>query len=91
MNRQSARLARLLGRKCTDLDIRLKGNPGFVYALACPYNILGNFGGPEIDHAGWYLGLVDVTGLPCRVSCHLSGSLIHIGHRDSRYLSNLTA
>jgi hypothetical protein len=44
---------RMLGGEWTDSDIRTKGNPGFVYALACPYNVMGNFGWPEIGHAGW--------------------------------------
>jgi hypothetical protein len=30
------------------LGIQTKGNPRFVYALACP--LLGNFGWPEIGH-----------------------------------------
>ena len=30
-----------------------QGNPGFVYALDCPYNVLGCFSWPEIGHAGW--------------------------------------
>jgi hypothetical protein len=46
-------LPRMLGREWTNSDIWIKGNPGFVYALACPYNVMGNFGWPEIGHAGW--------------------------------------
>jgi hypothetical protein len=45
-------LPRMLGGEWTDSDIRTKGNTGFVYALACPYNVMGNFGWPEIGHAG---------------------------------------
>jgi hypothetical protein len=43
----------LLGRNWTHLDIPKQGNPGFVYALDCPYNVLGCFSWPEIGHAGW--------------------------------------
>ena len=38
----------MLGGEWPDSDILTKGNTGFVYALACPYNVMGNFGWPEI-------------------------------------------
>jgi hypothetical protein len=38
-----------------------KVNPGFDYALACPYNVRVNLGWTEIGHVGRKLGLIDVT------------------------------